>query len=165
MFMGSDKTQQMVFVSEVLPSLFHDTPEQFIRLLARDGAKLLRFYWDEAGKRLEESKRISSFGLNYDLRKPGKNIGVVLVTLPKPQVESEAYFIALIYRPDRVTPILRISDVTKVVALEHVPNPEGGTNTLLVEWTRKLTREEISKGPPPLLKEFYKAICDLIAGK
>ena len=165
MFMGSDKTQQMVFVSEVLPSLFHDTPEQFIRLLARDGTKLLRFYWDEAGKRLEESKRISSFGLNYDLRKPGKNIGVVLVTLPKPQVESEAYFIALIYRPNRVTPILRIADITKVVALEHVPNPEGEPGTLLVEWTRKLTREEISKGPAPLLKEFYKAICDLIAGK
>jgi hypothetical protein len=43
MFMESDKTQQMVFVSEVLPSLFHDTLEQFIRLLARDGTKFLRF--------------------------------------------------------------------------------------------------------------------------
>jgi hypothetical protein len=163
--MESDKTQQMVFGSEVLPSLFHDTPEQFIRLLARDGNKFLRFYWDEAGKRLKESKRISSFGLNYDLRKPGKNIGVILVTLPKPQVESEAYFIALIYRPDRVTPILRISDITNVVALEYVLDPKGETNTLLVEWTRKLTREKISEGPPPLLKEFYQAICDLIAGK
>jgi len=163
--MGSDKTQQMVFVSEVLPSLFHDTPEQFIRLLARDGTKFLRFYWDEAGKRLEESKRISSFGLNYDLRKPGKNIGVVLVTLPKPQAESEAYFVALIYRPYRVTPILRISDITKVVALEYVLNPEGETDRLLVEWTRKLTREEISKGPEPVLNEFYTTICDLIAGE
>ena len=163
--MESDKTQQMVFVSEALPSLFHDTPEQFIRLLARDGTKLLSFYWEEAGKRLEESKRISSFGLNYDLRKPGKNIGVVLVTLPKPQVESEAYFIALISRPDRVTPILRIADITKVVALEYVFDKKGEADTLLVEWTRKLIREEISKGPAPLLKEFYKATCDLIAGK
>ena len=162
--MVSEKTQQMVFVSEVLPSLFHDTPEQFIRLLARDGAKFLRFYWDEAGKRLEESKRISSFSLNYDLRKPGKNIGVVLVTLPKPQVESEAYFIALIYRPNRVTPILRISDITKVVALEYVFDKKGEADTLLVEWTRELTREVISKGPAALLR-IFKAICDLIAGK
>ena len=163
MFMESEKTQQMVFVSEVLPSLFHDTPEQFIRLLARDGTKLLRFYWDEAGKRLEESKRISSFSLNYDLRKPGKNIGVVLITLPKPQGESEAYFIALIYRPNRVTPILRISDITKVVALEYVFDKKDEPDTLLVEWTRKLMREEIRKGPEPVLNEFYRTICDLIA--
>ena len=103
--------------------------------------------------------------MNYDLRKPGKNIGVVLITLPKPHTESEAYFVALIYRPYRVTPILRISDVTKVLALEHVPNPEGEPGTLLVEWTRKLTREEISTGPAPVLNEFYRTIYDLIAGE
>jgi hypothetical protein len=165
MLLVSDKTQQMVFVSEVLPSLFHDTPEQFIRLLARDGNKFLRFYWDQAGKQFEESKRVSSFGLNYDLRKPGKNVGVVLITLPKPQVVSEAYFVALIYRPYRVTPILRISDITTVVALEYFLDKQGEPDTLLVEWTRKLMREEISKGPAPLLNEFYKAICDLITGK
>jgi hypothetical protein len=72
MFMGSDKTQQMVFVSEVLPSLFHDTPEQFIRLLARDGAKLLRFYWDEASKRLGRRRSGSGGSVSHGLQRASR---------------------------------------------------------------------------------------------
>jgi len=49
--------------------------------------------------------------------------------------------------------------------LEYNYDKKGEVDTLLVEWTRELTREVISKGPAPLFREFYKAIYDLITGK
>ena len=49
--------------------------------------------------------------------------------------------------------------------MEYNYDKKGEVDTLLVEWTRELTREVISKGPAPLFREFYKAIYDLIVGK
>ena len=49
--------------------------------------------------------------------------------------------------------------------MEYNYDKKGEVDTLLVEWTRELTGEVISKGAAALHKEFYKAICDLIVGK
>jgi len=60
------KTHSMIFANEVLPSLFHSTPEAFLAYLQRDGNKFLQFYWHKAGEALPEDQRASSFGLNYE---------------------------------------------------------------------------------------------------
>jgi len=160
--MGQDKTQNMIFVSEVLPSLFHDSPKQFLTFLSKDGTQFLRFYWQEVGKRMGIVGQALLFGLNYDIRTPDKKTVIALVTLPAPPRVGEAYFAAGIYRPLRVTPILRVSDMTKVVVLELDITVDDRPRTLLVEWTKRLVRDVISTGPDPVLEAFYAAVLDLV---
>jgi hypothetical protein len=152
------QSPQIDFVAKVLPELFHNSPDQFMILLARDGTKFLRFYWDLVGKKLAAAPQISPFGLNYDIRQPRPHEQVALITLPKPQREGEAYYTALIYRPNRVTPILRISDTTKVIALEYALDVNGNERPLLVEWTRKLQRELLNARCEAKLDDFYAAV-------
>ncbi len=152
------RDQQTDFVSQALTDLFHTSPEEFLFLLNRDGTKFLRFYWDQVGKRLPSSQLVTPFGLNYDIRHPKQNSSVGLITLPKPKREPEAYFVALVYRPYRVTPIFRISDTTMVIALEYRTDAMGNDSTLLVEWTRRFERESLSLSPQPTLDAFYEAI-------
>ncbi len=156
------RDQQTDFVSQALTDLFHTSPDEFLFLLNRDGTKFLRFYWDQVGKRLPSTQLVPAFGLNYDIRTPWRNAKVAVITLPKPKKEPEAYFVALVYRPHRVTPIFRISDTTMVVALEYQTDEMGNEGTLLVEWTRRFERESLNISPEPTLDAFYDAVLDEI---
>jgi hypothetical protein len=156
------KTHQMIFESEVLPSLFHATPDQFIQLLQRDGNKFLQFYWKEAGKNFSQPERASFLGLNHEIRRPARHKTVILVTLPQPQVEGEAYFVGLAYRPQRVTSFLFISDKTKVFALKRSLTGQDEPGTRLVEWDRKLQQEILGQGTEARLDDFYIAVLAFI---
>ncbi len=155
-------TSQMEFADKVLPSLFHDTPTDFLRFLRRDGNKFLRFYWNQAGTNQQVSTPESPFGLNYDIRKPNSNTTIALVIMPKPRVILEAYFVALIYRPLRSSMFWGVSDTTKVVALELATNPDEEPITQLRIWSRELTSEVIHNGPVPKVEKFYDTILYLI---
>ena len=156
------KTQQMIFESEVLPSLFHSTPDQFFRYLERDGIKFLNFYWREAGEKIDPSLHSQAFGLSYLVRRPTNRTTIALISLPEPCKELEAYFVALIYRPLRIIPFSFITDTTKVVALEYAGDGPDGARAGLVEWNRRLGREKFSNEEPLDLEGFYKAIKELI---
>jgi hypothetical protein len=156
------KTQQMIFESEVLPSLFHSTPDQFFRYLERDGTKFLNFYWHEAGEKLDAALHSQAFGLSYLVRKPTNRTTIALISLPEPCKELEAYFVALIYRPLRIIPFSFITDTTKVVALEYAGEGPDGAQAVLVEWTRRLGREKLSNERPLDLEGFYRAIKELL---
>ena len=157
-----ERTQQLDFVSQALPDLFHHSPEQFLYLLERDGNKFLRFYWDETGKKLDADHQENSFGLNHAIRQPAATVKVALISLPAPRFPGEAYFAALVSRPTRRTLLGFVSDTTKVVTLERCPEDGCQPQTLLVEWTRRLEREEIGPGPAPALEEFYQAVLELL---
>lgn len=156
------KTQQEAFVSDALPSLFHTTPQDFLRYLEQDGNKFLRFYWDQAGSDPNVVKKESSFGLNHQVRQPFAHTTVVLISLPKPAQPPEAYFAALVYRPLRRSPVLIVSDTTSVMALEMVSGESDPPETRLREWTKKLQSEDLGPGPQPKLEEFYRTVCDLV---
>jgi hypothetical protein len=157
-----ERTQQLDFVSQALPDLFHHSPEQFLYLLERDGNKFLRFYWDETGKKLDQGHLENSFGLNHAIRQPSPVVKVALISLPAPRFAGEAFYAALVYRPNRRTPLGFVRDTTKVVTLERCLEDGCQPATLLVEWTRRLAREEIGRGPEPTLEEFYQAVLGLL---
>jgi hypothetical protein len=158
------ETQQIDYATQALPDLFHASPEQFLFLLGRDGTKFLRFYWNEVGKKLNLQQLLPPFGMNFDIRKPHAGLSLALITLPKPQHEGEAYYIALIYRPSRRTLIFGLSDTTKVIGLEHWLDETGNERTVMAEYTRRLQREPIKSGLQPSLESFYKAILELLPG-
>lgn len=152
-----ENSQARIFCARVLPSLFHATPNQCLGFLNRDGTKFLRFYWGEAGKGLPEALRRDAFGLNYVIRQPAALTAVALISLPQPQAAGESYFSALIYRPNRR--LWFVSDTTMVINLEMTPADPARPATRLVEITRRLEREVLSKEPlQPRLEEFYQAV-------
>jgi hypothetical protein len=157
-----EKSQQIEFIREALSSLFHHTPVQFLKFLTRDGNVFLRFYWDQVAKNLKQTTNVPPYGLNYEIRNPFRDNEVVLIILPKPQVEGEAYFAALIFRPERVTPFLGISDITKVLTLELKSGEDGYSTTELVEYSRKGFRDVIREGNEPELESFYQIVLDEI---
>jgi hypothetical protein len=155
-------SQQDVFVSKVVPTLFHSTPEEFVRFLERDGTKFLRFYWEQAGKDEQAHGRSSALGLNYDIRLPFPHTTVVLITLPRQTSARGTVFMAAIYRPMRRGPFLGVSDATKVISLDVTQEVDGKPVTALKEWTHKLVVEPLGPGPEPRLEEFYQAVCELV---
>jgi hypothetical protein len=156
------KTQQMVFESEVLPSLFHSTPDQVFFYLERDGLKFLNFYWRQAGEKIDSALRSQAFGLSYLIRRPTNRTTIALISFPEPCNESEAYFVALIHRPLRIIPFSFISDTTKVVALEYGGEGPDGAQAMLIEWNRRLGREKLAASQPFDLEGFYKAVKELL---
>ncbi len=156
------KTQQMIFESEVLPSLFHSTPDQFFHYLERDGIKFLNFYWHEAGAKIDPSLHNEGFGLSYLVRRPTNRTTIALISMPEPCKELEAYFVALIHRPLRIIPFSFVSDTTKVVALEYAGEGPDGAQAVMVEWTRRLGREKLNNERPLDLEGFYKAVKEIL---
>jgi hypothetical protein len=154
-------SQQDVFVSRVLPSLFHSAPDEFIHFLSRDGNKFLRFYWEQAGKDERAGQPSSALGLNYDIREPFAKTTVALISLPK-TAGAKTCFVAAVYRPLRRTPFLGISDTTKVITLELARKDPADQETRLVEWSRRLEAELLGSGPAPQLEAFYEAVCEII---
>jgi hypothetical protein len=160
--MSEVRSQQREFYQSALPGLFHATPGDFLYYLERDGNKFLHFYWEQVGKGFSVSDRVDANGLNYTMREPDKGVTIAMVLLPIPRLEGEAYFEAFIYRPHRVTPILRISDRTAVFALT-LSHSEGVVPiTNIVEFTRKAQTINHGIGPNPAIEDFYQAVIEII---
>jgi hypothetical protein len=160
--MSLERSHQRIFYESALPSIFHATPEDFLFYLDKDGNKFLQFYWEQVGKSLGISDRADGYGLNYIVRKPENAVTVAIVLLPTPQVTEEAYFEAFIYRPRRVTPILRITDMTAVFSHTLVSSNGEKTRTNIIERTRKEQIIDHGPGPEPVVENFYLAVLELI---
>jgi hypothetical protein len=150
------ETQQAKFALEALPDLFHQAPDKFLKLLERDGNRLLQFYWDEVGKRMKLEAKTIPFGMDFVLHRPNSITTIALVTLPGPAYPGDGYFTALIYRPTRITMFLHVRDVSRVLVLVQAADGEG--NTELVDVDRKLNREVIGSGVLPRRDAFYEAV-------
>lgn len=109
--------------------------------LSRDGTRFLEFYWEVAREQLPTDLRASSFGLNFNHFEPNEQTQVFLITLPKPAIDGEAYYSALVYRPGRR--ILLVTDMTRVFNLERATDENGSPTALLVQITPRLERVEV----------------------
>jgi hypothetical protein len=160
--MSSRRSHATVFQEDALPSVFHKTPEEFIFYLERDGNKFLRFYWEKVGKSYPEAGRADSYGLNYVIRRPQVSVTIVLVLMPAPRKSGEAYYEAFIYRPKRITPILRINDMTSVFTLTMADPVNDSPKTRIMERTRKGGSLDHGEGSAPIVEDFYNAVVELI---
>jgi hypothetical protein len=158
--------QHQNFAYEVLPILFHSQTTQFFELLRRDGLKFLSFWWDRAGLNLDESMRVSVDGLDFEIKKVGDGREMVLVKLPAPKEAPEAYYLALISRHKKRS-FLPWRNYAKVFALSRASDLDstGAQNTTLVELTRTARYVPIGKGPRANMKDFSKAVTNIITRK
>jgi hypothetical protein len=160
MDIDTTQTQAQVFCAHWLAKLFHNTPEQLLRLLNRDGNKFLRFYWEQAGKDLPADQLRDSFGLNFVIREPAERTFIALVSLPEPQVAGDPYYIALIFRPNRR--LFLVSDTTKMIVMEKaVEDGQKESTPTLIEISRRFQRYSIhGESVEPRLEDFYNAVLD-----
>jgi len=88
---------------------------------------------------------------------------VVIITLPKPQVISEVYFIALLCRPRENNFSSGEKVIPRFLLLEYsVSRGYGSLNTALYEWTEESVHKNIGYGCEPTLEAFYEAVCNLL---
>lgn len=160
--MPANRSHPIVFSEDALPSVFHQTPVQFIYYLERDGTKFLHFYWQHVAKNYPETDRIDPYGLNYVINRPQKDVTFAIVIMPAPQNIGEPYLEAFVYRPRRVTPILRINDMTAVFMLVKDSDLSDFPKTRIIERTRKGETIDRGEGPLPRVEEFYRVVIDLL---
>ncbi|HWR65065.1 MAG TPA: hypothetical protein VN364_03000 [Bellilinea sp.] len=149
-------THSKVFTDQTLPEVFHGAPGGLWQFLDRDGTKFLNFYWDAAAEKIPIHRRERPFGLNYVFSEPFPRTYVALITLPEPKVAGEAYYSALVYRPDRR--ILLVTDFTRYFTLEKAGDDDGQAATRLVQWTTHLERVEFPDEIPPRTGPFLDAV-------
>ena len=158
--------QHQNFSYEVLPLLFHSETAKFFPLLRRDGVNFLKFWWDRAGVNLDPSLRVSSDGMDFEIKQSNDGRDVVLVKLPSPKQAPEAYYLALVNRPNKRS-LLSWRNLARVFALSRAADLDssGVQNTTLIELTRTARYVTIGKGPRPNLSGFYKVVSDILDRK
>lgn len=149
------------FSHRALASLFHTSPEQFLKLLDRDGNLFLRFYWNEAAKKLGYKSQNPPFGLNYSIKDPTKSMKIALVNMPDPVETGDSYTIALVYRPSRVMMFGFIQDKTALFLLEKTQT-DGPDNPVISRISRRLEREEQRACPSAPKEEFYNKVIEIL---
>lgn len=158
--MKQTKSHLQTFVFEALPILFHNQTIDFIDLLSRDGMNFLQFWWDKIGEKYDESERMESKGLAYDIKELENGATIVLLTLPS-QAKPEVYFMAL-FQPKQKKTFLKWENFARVFCLVHVINQHPDTGLMLIEVTPRGKRVPVGPGSVPTLNAFYSAVSKYI---
>jgi hypothetical protein len=168
MNLQSDKNQlspiptiNQEFSRRALAAMFHTTPRQFFDLLDKEGNLFLRFYWNEAGKRLGIKAPNPPFGLNYIIKEPSRYLKTALISLPAPVETGDSYLAALVFRPLRVLPFSFIQDRTAIFLLEKT-RMEDPDVSMISRITRRFQREELGAGTAPQRDEFYNRVIEIL---
>lgn len=158
------RNQHQMYAYEALPLVFHNETKDFLEYLKRDGVKFLKFWWDRAGITLDETLRIPSEGLAYEIKTYKDGRDVILVKLPAPKNNLEAYYLALVARPLKHS-FFPWRNLARVFALRRSEEEDGSVKTILAEVTRTARTVPIGKGPKPNMDDFYEVVCKILDSK
>lgn len=161
--MARKNSQHHEFVYDAMPGLFHSTPVDFITFLERDGMKFLNFWWDHLGQKKPTELLTSSKGMTYEMRTLEDGTAVILLTMPPPQNDKEAYFLALTYKPEEQKGMIKRKG-TRCFTLEMWRDDQG-TYTVVGEVTPRRVHHDLGEGPQPQLDAFFDAVCRVLNTK
>jgi hypothetical protein len=159
-------SQHRQFSYRAIPTIFHSQTQDFVDYLEKDGMKFLKFWWDHTGNEVDVDCLSPMKGMTYEIREYGDGRRIVLLTLPPPQNQPEAFFLAMVTRP-RKKHFLIWKNYSHVYALRLVGDLGAEPRTELGEITpRRVNYYPIGPGPNPDLDAFYEAVCkELIKAK
>jgi len=154
-------SQHFAFTHEAMPILFHKETSGVFKYLERDGAKFLRFWWDNVGTRLDADRHRSPEGLSLQIKELEKGIKVAFVDLPQPREVGEVYFLAMVRLPDSPNPFVRKFQFrnTQVYALQYEGGgSDGQPATGIYELTPRARNIRLKDGCEPNNAEFLKEV-------
>lgn len=155
--MHNPRGQHYVFVHQALPAMFFADPAKFVTTLAERGDEVLHTLWHRVGQQVREANQIPPAGLSAETRRLEDGTRLILITLPDPQGATEAYFVALAYRPPT-----QQKGLTRFITLEYSLNLEGSPGTMLCEWTADKRHGNLGQGPEPTLEAFFEVVGRLV---
>lgn len=162
--MSDPRKHHYIFAHQALPGLFHANPDKFIELVNQAGPSLINEIWQQLAEELEPADRLPADGLGCELKRLSNDTLVALITLPAPLGMTEAYFIALAYRPEvRRNLLFKEKDaIVRFITLENGFTLDNEPRTVLCEWTKEahLNRGD---GPPPTLEAFSIIVEEILS--
>jgi len=158
------KSQHYNYTHETIPIVWHKQTEDFLKYLDKDGIKFLKFWWkhlvDNMGIKIISDPEGLGFQLKELADKEGKSVKIVLLTLPKPTIVGEVYYMVLGKFPKKISffdMFLVRLPTTRILALQLEGYEDDGTpKTGLYELTRSARNVRIGVGCEPVLDTFYK---------
>jgi len=162
--MRDPRHQHYAFAHVALPSLFFRDPEAFIAILNESKGNVLNDLWGYVGQNMRWPHLVTAGGLGCEIRNLDAQTTIALITLPAPQAITEAYFVALVYRPQKRGVLPAREALARCFTLECGIEVGGGSRTVLCEWTKDHMHINRGDGPAPTPDAFLEAICDLTAG-
>lgn len=155
--MDKSKSQHYNFTFEALPSIFFSQTNEFVKYLDRDGVKFLKFWWDHVGDKMPEEKRVSSAGLTFDVEEIDEKNRLIIVILPSPREDGEAYFIGMVPKPERRFAMVRLHNSHMFVLRrdDHVDQPNHTSFGIL---TPNAQYRERGIGLKPTKQDFKRIV-------
>ena len=84
--------------------------------------------------------------------------------LPAPKGATEAYFAALVHRPQKKGLFSRQGPIARFFTLERsIDLADSGPGSVLCEWTSSDIHSNMGDGPEPTLEAFFATVCNMIA--
>ncbi len=159
--MAEPRDHHYLFAHRLLPSLFFADPAGLMAALGRERAALLTRMWRLLGDKeiVANAERIAPLGLWCEMRDVA-GISVALVSLPPPRAATEAYFVALAYRP-APRRLFGPRPLVRYLTLEYGLGLDGEPLTVLCEW-HKGTHQNHGMGPGPTRDAFFEAVRGLL---
>jgi hypothetical protein len=154
------RKQHYAFAHKALPQIFFDNPEGLITGLQNRPGEVLNFIWNRVGE--HEIEYLSSEGLTAEVRQLPDQTHIALVTMPPPEGMTEAYFMALVYRPHPNKFILfKTQPIVRYLTLEYSLGEENLPTAVLCEWhmDRHLN---YGAGPEVDLQAFFTTVCEMV---
>jgi hypothetical protein len=162
--MADKPSQHEKYSLEILPLIFHHETDKFMSMISRDGVKFLEFWWDRAGLEVDESKRSSPEGIQFEIKSYSDGREIVVVKMPLPRKVGEAYFLGMVTRPLKRS-LFSWKNLARVFVLTRANADNADRQTKLAELTRSARYVAIGKGPKPTQKAFLETIIDLLDRK
>ena len=140
--MVRERYQHYLFAYKLLPTLFDANPEKIISDIKNSKGAVLHALWHRVGQDLLASELVKPDGLSCKTASPGNDVSMAVVVMPPPQVIPEAYFVALVFRPEKKSLFSSQKAVKRMFALERSLNSDHTPLPILCE----LDSEGYSKG-------------------
>ena len=153
----SKHSHQYTFCYSALPSTFRSDAERFFVFLEEDGLEFLQFWWEHVAEKLDIQEQRSSQGMSFQVREHPSGAKTALIIPPPPQIHGEAYFLALLYPPQKPT-LLIWKKYNKVFSLSRLIKDDGKEETILGEWTPRGRYFPGEEGLPIDIDNFYQKV-------
>ena len=155
--MDKKKSQHYNFTFEAIPALFHTQTNRFMEFIQKDGIDFLRFWWDYVAKELPDDKLVPFHGMDYEIIPVAPKLNVVIIKLPPPAEDGEAYFIGLIAAPEKHFAWVRMPN-ERVLVLVRTSSEKYASGTVLGDLTPRAIFVPIGEGDGDDIEKFKERV-------
>jgi len=158
---GPRASQRYVFAHGLLPALFFSNPAKFMDTLWRDKELFLQFVWKLAGDSADAHDEVAGNQLACEFVTVQDGVGVALITCPVPQIMTEPFFVAAIYRPARdADPGEEL--ISRWITLEYSLDTEKDGSAFLCEWTAQRIHANCGPLAETTREAFLRAVSAMV---